>query len=231
MRLLIAEDNRELANTLQMMLKHQKYLVDVVHDGQEALEYAGQSQYDGIILDVMMPKLDGFQVLELLRSRGNHTPVLFLTARCALQDRVQGLDLGADDYLTKPFSQVELLSRVRAMLRRSSSYTPELLAYGNLRLDRTAFELSTPHGRVPLSTKEYQLMELFLREPRRVFSIDLLMETVWGWDSDTSSSVVWTYVGMLRKKLTELQADVQIRSQRGVGYCVTQNPPEPAADT
>lgn len=218
MRLLVAEDVHELSSVLKTLLEHNHYTVDTVDNGKDALSYALSGAYDGILLDIMMPGMDGISVLRELRRQGLHTPVLLLTARSDLDDRVAGLDAGADDYLPKPFATSELLARVRALLRRSSDYVDDVLTVGNLCLNCTAYELSTPHGLIHLTNKEFQLLECFMRNPKRVFTADELMERIWGWDSDTEINVVWTNISYLRRKLEQLGATVGIRSIRGVGY-------------
>lgn len=222
MRLLIVEDEREIAKTIQTILEHSRYAADVVYDGSEALDYILSGAYDGILLDIMLPGKDGLQLLRECRAKGVSTPVLLLTARGEVEDRVTGLDAGADDYLPKPFAVSELLARVRALLRRSGSYTADVLTVGNLRLDRTTYELSTPKQTVRLNNKEYQLLEFFMCNPRKVLSTDLLMEHIWGWESRAEINVVWTNIAYLRRKLDQLEASVEIRLVRGAGYCLTE---------
>ena len=218
MRLLIAEDVHELSSVLKTLLEHSHYTVDTVGNGTDALSYALTGVYDGILLDIMMPGMDGLSVLRELRRRGVRTPVLMLTARSDLEDRVTGLDAGADDYLPKPFATTELLARIRALLRRSGDYIDNVITVGNLRLDCTAYELSTPQGVIHLGNKEFQLMECFMRSPKKVFTADELMERIWGWDSESEINVVWTNISYLRRKLEQLGSTVGIRSIRGVGY-------------
>lgn len=222
MRLLIVEDEREIAKTIQTILEHSKYAVDVVYDGDEAIDYILSGVYDGILLDIMLPGKDGLEVLRECRAKGISTPVLLLTARGEVEDRVTGLDAGADDYLPKPFAVSELLARVRALLRRSGSYMADVLSVGNLRLDRATYELATPKQTVRLNNKEYQLMEFFMRNPRKVLSTELLMEHIWGWDSRAEVNVVWTNIAYLRRKLDQLEASAEIQLVRGVGYCLTE---------
>lgn len=220
MRILLAEDEVSIARALQVMLERNKYTVDVVCNGLEALDYMGQFSYDALILDIMMPGLDGISVLKQARADGISTPALFLTAKGEVEDRVAGLDAGADDYLPKPFATDEFLARVRALTRRSSTYIHTVLSLGNLCLDANTYALSVGERALPLSNKEYQLMELFLRHPGQVFSTEHLMDRIWGVDSDTGSDVVWTYMGFLRKKLRQLGADIEIRTIRGAGYAL-----------
>lgn len=218
MKLLLAEDEIAMAEAVVDILNYHHYTVDAVHNGEDALHYARSQRYDGIILDIMMPKMDGLQVLTLLRREGNTTPVLLLTAKAEVEDRISGLDAGADDYLPKPFVMGELLSRVRAMLRRRDTYTPNNLSIANLRLDQSRFALESPSGSCSLSRLEYQLMELFMANPGITFSADSLLERVWGCDSDAEVGSVWVYISYLRKKLAALNAEVEIRSKRGLGY-------------
>lgn len=200
MRLLLAEDERELSNALVAILKHNKYSVDAVYDGEEALEYLDADNYDGVILDIMMPKVDGLEVLRQIRAEGNKIPVLMLTAKSEIDDRVKGLDFGADDYLTKPFATKELLARIRSITRRQSDMTDTVLEMGNTTLSRTTFELSTGTETTVLANKEFQIMELLMANQKQFFSADRMMEKIWGFDSDADMSVVWVYISNLRKK-------------------------------
>ena len=219
MRLLIAEDELEISKVLKMVLEQQKYAVDVVDNGADALDYILDGDYDGVILDLMMSRMDGIEVLRRLRAEENATPVLVLTARSEVSDRVEGLDAGADDFLPKPFAITELLARVRAMLRRRANYVPDVLKLGNLSLDCGRYQLYTGgERRVQLSGKEFQLMEYLMRNPKRIFSTQELMERIWGWNSEAEINVVWTNIAYLRRKLRELNATAEIRSVRGAGY-------------
>lgn len=218
MRILVAEDESSIARALKALLEKNKYTVDVVDNGTDALAYITFSPYDALVLDIMMPGMDGIQVLRAARTQGVATPALFLTAKSQVEDRVAGLDAGADDYLPKPFASAEFLARVRALTRRSSTYVPSVLTVGNVSLDCSQYDLSTPEGCIRLSNKEYQLMELFMRHPRQVFSSDHLMERIWQADSDAEIDVIWTYIGFLRKKLKQLNANVEIKTIRGAGY-------------
>lgn len=221
MRLLIAEDELEISKVLKMVLEQQKYAVDVVDNGADALDYILDGDYDGVILDLMMPRMDGIEVLRRLRAEENATPVLVLTARSEVSDRVEGLDAGADDFLPKPFAITELLARVRAMLRRRANYVPNVLKLGNLSLDCGRYQLYTGgERRVQLSGKEFQLMEYLMRNPKRIFSTQELMERIWGWNSEAEINVVWTNIAYLRRKLRELNATAEIHSVRGAGYCM-----------
>ena len=218
MRILLAEDEVAMSEAVVDILDYHHYAVDAVYNGADALDYARSQNYDGIILDIMMPRMDGIEVLRRLRSEGNRTPVMLLTAKGEVEDRIRGLDAGADDYLPKPFAMGELLARLRAMLRRRESYVPDVLELGNVALDPARFELRCG-GRVQsLSKLEYQIMELLMRNPGMTFSAETLLERVWGCDSDAGVGAVWVYISYLRKKLTALGADVEIASRRGLGY-------------
>ena len=224
MRLLFAEDDRDLGQAVKALLEHSGYSVDVVTDGRDALDYARCGGYDGLILDWMMPGLDGIQVLTRLRSAGVAAPCLMLTARDAVEDRVTGLDAGADDYLPKPFATSELLARLRAMLRRKAEYVPDVVRFADLELDRASMELRCGAKSAKLSNKAFQLMELLVERPRAVHSVEKIMERIWGWDSEAEINVVWVNISLLRKQLKELGAHVEIRATRGVGYSLEQVP-------
>ena len=218
MRLLLAEDEEALSKALVTILKHNNYAVDAVFDGQQALDYLECGIYDGLILDLMMPKVDGITVLKTIRRKGNKIPVLILTAKSEVDDKVFGLDCGADDYLTKPFVTKELLARIRAMTRRQSDLQDNALVYGDLRLDRTSFELISQKVKLLLTAKEFQIMEMFMMNPKCILSAEQLMDRVWGLESETEISVVWTYISYLRKKLKTLDSSVTIKAVRNVGY-------------
>lgn len=218
MRILIAEDEVEIAKALKVMLERSKYSVDIVHNGIDALDYITTSAYDAIVLDIMMPGMDGLAVLEKARAEGVATPVLFLTAKGQLEDRVAGLNAGADDYLPKPFATAELIARVKALTRRSDAYAPVVLSLGNTKLNCNSYELSCCGKPIRLNNKEYQMMELFIRHPNQIFSTEHLMEKIWGLDSEAEINVVWTYIGFLRRKLKQLGADVEIKTVRGAGF-------------
>ena len=220
MRILIAEDEVTIARALKVMLEKNKYAVDMVHNGNDALDYIQATTYDALVLDIMMPGKDGIEVLKAARAEGNTTPALFLTAKAEVADRVAGLDAGADDYLPKPFAASEFLARVRALTRRSSSYASSVLRFGNVTLDCSQYLVKTALGEARLNNKEYQLMELFFRHPRQVFSSEHLMEKVWGLDSEAEIDVVWTYIGFLRRKLKQIGAEIEIRTIRGAGYAL-----------
>ena len=218
MRLLLAEDERELSNALVTILKKNNYSVDAVYNGEDALDYLEAENYDGVILDIMMPKRDGISVLKCLRERGSKLPVLMLTAKSEVDDRVLGLDSGADDYLTKPFATKELLARVRAMTRRQADVTETVLRFGNIRLNRATFELSCERGSFRLANKEFQMMEILMANPNALISTDRFMEKIWGYDSEAEINVVWVYISYLRKKLSAIGANVNIRAARKMGY-------------
>ena len=224
MKLLYAEDERSLSEAVVDVLEYNKYRVDAVYDGQEALDYADNDQYDGIILDVMMPKKSGLEVLRTLRARGDRTPILLLTAKAEVEDRIEGLDLGADDYLSKPFAMGELLARIRAMLRRREEFTPDLLTLGNLSLDRQSYTLSVGDRRVLLPKLEFQMMEIFLLNRGIYLSTEDLLVKVWGYDTDAEIGIVWVYISYLRKKLANLGANVVIKAKRNIGYTLEQIP-------
>lgn len=218
MRLLLAEDEKELSNALVTILKHNNYSVDAVYDGLEALDYLQAENYDGVILDIMMPKMDGITVLKKLRERGSDLPVLMLTAKSEIDDRVLGLDSGADDYLTKPFATKELLARIRAMTRRQAEVTDNILNFGNIKLNRATYELSSESESFRLANKEFQMMEMLMTNPRILISTERFMDKIWGYDSEAEINVVWVYISYLRKKLSALDANVVIKATRGVGY-------------
>lgn len=217
MKVLLAEDERELSSIVVKALKANNIIVDAVFDGQEALIYLDMYEYDCVILDIMMPKLDGISTLKKLRAKGNNVPVIILTAKSEIDDRVVGLDSGADDYLSKPFAIKELLARIRALSRRKGEVKCEV-CMGNTVLDTTSFELCSPKGKVRLTAKEFQLMELLLNNPTKIFASDYLMDKIWGYESDAEMNVVWVYISALRKKLVELESNLVLKSMRGLGY-------------
>ena len=218
MKLLLAEDEKALSRALKVILEKNHYTVDAVYDGAEALEYALYQNYDAVILDWMMPKADGITVLRKMRMRGVKTPVLLLTARSEIDDKVTGLDSGANDYLTKPFDAKELLARLRVLTRAGAPAADPGLHVGNTVLDTAGFVLEGPSSRVVLPNKEYQMLEMLLRHPGKYVSADQFMERIWGFDSDTEQSVVWVNISALRKKLISVGSNVVIRMQRGIGY-------------
>ena len=218
MRLLLAEDETSLSKAIVTILEKNNYSVDAVYNGEDALIYLESDNYDGVILDVMMPKLDGFSVLKRLRAQGNMIPVLILTARDQVHDKVLGLDSGANDYLTKPFSTRELLARIRAMTRSQTAHPDSQLHFGNITLNRASFELSSQNGSFRLANKEFQLMEILMSNPHHLVSTERLLEKIWGYDSDVEINVVWVYISYLRKKLAALHANIQIKALRNAGY-------------
>lgn len=218
MRLLLAEDERELSKALSTILKHNLYTVDTVFDGEEALAYIENGNYDGVILDIMMPKIDGISVLKIIRSKGINVPVLILTAKSEVDDKVIGLDCGANDYLTKPFSIKELLARIRAMTRIKTEAVDSLLKFGNVTLNRVTFELSTAYGSYRLANKEFQIMEMFMSNPKNLISTERILEKIWGYDTETEVSVVWVYISYIRKKLASINSNIYIKATRNLGY-------------
>ena len=224
MRILIAEDERNLAEALSVFFEKNQFSVDTVFDGQAAYDYAVSGGYDAIILDVMMPRLDGVEVLRRLRAEQIRTPVMMLTAKAQKDDRITGFNAGADDYLPKPFEPDELICRVRAMLRRAGDYKPTALTYADLTLDAATGRLSCGEQAVRLSGREFQVMELFLRAPQVVLSAERILERVWGWDSDAEINVVWVHISNLRKKLKNLGSRVSIYANRGMGYVLEVRP-------
>lgn len=218
MRLLLAEDEKALSKALTAILERNNYSVDAVYDGQSALEYLETDNYDGVILDIMMPKVDGLTVLRKVREKGNLIPILLLTAKSEVDDKVEGLDAGANDYLTKPFHSKELLARIRAITRTQAAQTTSKLTFGNVTLDQATFELSTTKGSFRLANKEFQMLELMMSNPHQLISSERFLEKIWGYDSDTEINVVWVYISYLRKKLTALHADIQIKATRNAGY-------------
>lgn len=218
MRLLLAEDERDLSRALTAVLRHNNYSVDAVDNGKDALDYLENGVYDGAILDIMMPKMDGLTVVRRIREGGNNVPILLLTAKSEIEDRVTGLDSGADDYLTKPFSMKELLARIRAMTRRQAQVTNSVLTAGDIRLDRSNYQLICGEKVVRLVGKEYQMFEMLMRHPGQIVTVEQFMETIWGYDSDTDNTIIWTYISRLRRILSQLGSSVKLRSTRGLGY-------------
>ena len=218
MRLLFAEDEKSLSRAVTAILEKNKFSVDAVYDGQDALDYLRAGNYDGAILDIMMPKLDGIEVLRTIRAEGIRIPVLMLTAKSEVDDKVLGLDSGANDYLTKPFSTKELIARIRAMTRAQTAQQSRVLTFGNLTLDQSTYVLAGPDGSCRLANKEFQILETLMANPHHLISSERLLEKIWGYDSDAEINVVWVYISYLRKKLAALNADVQIKATRNAGY-------------
>ena len=218
MRLLFAEDEKSLSRAVTAILEKSNFSVDAVYDGQDALDYLRAGNYDGAILDIMMPKLDGIEVLKTIRAEGSRIPVLMLTAKAEVDDKVLGLDLGANDYLTKPFSTKELLARIRAMTRAQTAQQSSVLSFGNITLDQSTYLLAGPGGSFRLANKEFQMLETLMANPHHLISSERFLEKIWGYDSDAESNVVWVYISYLRKKLAALNANVQIKATRNTGY-------------
>ena len=217
MRILLAEDERSLSRVLVTIFQRNHYSVDAVYNGEDALDYLQTGNYDAAVLDIMMPGMDGITVLKKARSSGNRIPILMLTAKGEVDDKVLGLDSGANDYLPKPFDTKELLARLRA-ITRSPDRADVRLHMGNISLDRSTFELSSPCGSFRLANREFQMMEYLMSNPGRVISTQRFMEKIWGYDSEAEMNVVWVYLSCLRKKLAALHADIQIRASRNAGY-------------
>ena len=218
MRLLLVEDERELSNALVAILTRNNYSVDAVYDGEDALYYLETENYDAVILDIMIPKIDGIEVLKTIRKEGNKIPVIMLTAKSEIDDRVVGLDSGADDYLTKPFASKELLARLRALTRRGEQLTENIVTVGNISLNRTTFELFSDSGNFRLANKEYQLIEMLMVNQNQLIPTERFMEKIWGYDSEAEINVVWVHISFLRKKLQQLHAIIQIKANRNMGY-------------
>jgi len=218
MRLLLAEDEREMSDALCAVLKHSNYTVDAVYNGEDALDYLRTEIYDGAILDIMMPKKSGIEVLKAARSEGLKVPILLLTAKSEVEDKVLGLDAGADDYITKPFAIKELLARIRVMTRRKTESADSLLTFGNIALDTLTFELKNGDKAVRLANKEFQILQMMLSNPGQIISTEKFMDKIWGWDSETELNVVWVYISYLRKKLSSIEANVKISAVRNIGY-------------
>lgn len=220
MRLLLAEDEKSLSHALVTILEKSHYSVDAVYDGQEALEYLESEAYDGLILDIMMPKVDGITVLKTIRKQGNKIPVLILSAKSEIEDKVDGLDAGANDYLAKPFDARELLARIRVITRVNTESNDSLIRFGHVTLNRKTYVLKGEKAEFKLANKEFQMMELLMANPHQVLSTDRIFEKIWGYESDTEINIVWVYIAYLRKKLVKMHADIEIKAYRNVGYSV-----------
>ena len=218
MRILVAEDDLKLLKSLMHIFEMNHYVVDGVTNGNDAFDYASSDEYDGLVLDIMMPGMDGLTLLKKLRAGGITTPALFLTARTETEQKIEGLDAGADDYLPKPFSTGELLARVRAMLRRKDNFTPDMLAFGTLYLNRSTYELVYGSKACALSGKEFQVMEMLMQNPSAIVTAEQLITHIWGWDTSVDTSVVWVHISNIRKKLEVLSAPVSIKFVRNAGY-------------
>ena len=220
MRLLLAEDEKSLSHALVTILEKSHYSVDAVYDGQEALECLESEAYDGLILDIMMPKVDGITVLKTIRKQGNKIPVLILSAKSEIEDKVDGLDAGANDYLAKPFDARELLARIRVITRVNTESNDSLIRFGHVTLNRKTYVLKGEKAEFKLANKEFQMMELLMANPHQVLSTDRIFEKIWGYESDTEINIVWVYIAYLRKKLVKMHADIEIKAHRNVGYSV-----------
>lgn len=218
MKLLYAEDEKSMSEAVTDILEYHNYTVDAVYNGNDALDYANTEHYDGIILDIMMPGINGIEVLQRLRKSGNRTPILLLTAKAEIEDKIEGLDAGADDYLPKPFNMRELLARVRAMLRRREEFTPDILKVGNISLNMQSYELSGNGQSFILPKLEYQMLELLMLNKGIYLSTEDLLIKVWGYETDAEIGVVWVYISYLRKRLSALNANVKIKAKRNIGY-------------
>ena len=218
MRLLLAEDERSLSRALVTILNRNGFEVEAVYDGKAALEAIESGNYDGAVLDIMMPKMNGLEVLKTIRDKKNLIPILMLTAKAEIDDKVEELDLGANDYLTKPFAAKELLARIRTMIRTQTTQTESILHVGNITLNRATFELTSPTGSFRLANKEFQMMELLMRRQGQFISTEQFMERIWGYECDSEINVVWAYISYLRRRLASLGADVKITASRGRGY-------------
>ncbi len=220
MRLLLAEDEKELSAALTAIFKHNNYSVDAVYNGEDALDYLQTDLYDAAILDIMMPKMDGLTVLKKIREQGSNVPIIMLTAVSGVDNKVTGLDLGADDYLTKPFSTKELLARVRAITRRKEDLTNSVLTFADLNLNRATYELSCGDEHIKLSNKDFQMLEMLMVSPGQIISTEQFMDKIWGYDSNAELNVVWVYISNLRKKLNQIHSEVTIKATRNLGYSV-----------
>lgn len=217
MRILIVEDEKALSRVLVKIFEKNYYSVDAVYNGQKALDYIATGNYDIVLMDVMMPIMDGITALKKIRADGNQIPVLLLTAKSEVDDKVMGLDSGANYYITKPFDTKELLAAVRAITRKEEQ-TDNRLHFGNITLDTSTYELASDTDSIKLTNKEFQMMEMFMSNPKILVSADTLMERIWGYDSDSEINVVWAYISYLRKKLKNLNANFTIKSSRNSGY-------------
>ncbi|MBR3244490.1 MAG: response regulator transcription factor [Parasporobacterium sp.] len=217
MKLLLAEDTQDLNRAVSALLEHENYIVDKAFDGEEALEYIKKESYDAIVLDIMMPKKDGLEVLKEIRNRHIMTPVLLLTAKAEVDDRVAGLDAGADDYLPKPFAMKELLARIRSMIRRHDTYEDRTISYADVTLNPSGCVLEARNS-VRLSIKEYELMEVFLANPDLDFSTEHLLEKVWRHENGAQKDTVWLYISYLKGKLSSVGSEVTIEGHKGGSF-------------
>ncbi len=220
MNVLLVDDEKDLVNALSAILKQHHYTVDCAYNGEDGLEYALSGIYDVIVLDVMMPKMNGFETLKAMRAKKIETPVLMLTAKSDLNDKIDGLNFGADDYITKPFETQELLARIKALLRRGARYKDNVLELGNTLLDRDTFELVVGDKKITLGKKEFQIMEILMINANKCVEKERLIEKIWGYDSDAEYNTIEVYISFIRKKLAAINSDAEIKSLRGVGYTV-----------
>lgn len=221
MKLLLAEDDRDVSRGVTTLLERSGYTVDAVTNGADALIYLENGDYDAAILDILIPHMNGLEVLAEIRRRGIGIPVMMLTALGELDDRVAGFDAGADDYLPKPFAGRELISRVRALLRRTESFTPDVLSFGDVTLDSSTYQLSCHDRSMRLGNKGFQVMQMLMRHPKKVISAEEFMEHIWGWDAEAEINVVFTNISFLRKNLAQIGSEVKIRVIRGAGYLLS----------
>lgn len=224
MKILIVDDEKQLAEALAEILKRHNYVADSVFDGEAGVDYALSGVYDLIILDVMLPKKSGLEVIKEIRKNKVSVPVLMLSAKSEVPDKIAGLDFGADDYLTKPFSSEELLARVRALTRRKGMVTGDVLEMGNLKLDKNTLELSANEKKVKLGLKEFQVLEILISNRSHIMSKEKLIEKVWGYDFEGEYNILEVYISFLRKKLTAIGSDQEIKASRGVGYYMEERP-------
>jgi len=218
MRILIVEDEIALSNVLSEILKKNNYAVDAVYDGADGLDYAVSGLYDAILLDIMLPKMNGLEMLQALRSQGHSTPVLLLTAKSEIEDKVKGLDCGADDYITKPFATDELLARVRSVLRRKDVFISNEQSFGDLTINKNMLKIATKKDEIKMSLKEYQILEMLFINPNQIISKEQFVEKIWGYDFDGEYNSVEVYISFVRKKLAAIGSKVKIKAHRGVGY-------------
>lgn len=223
MRILIVEDEHSLADAVTAILKKEQYFVDAVYDGRDGLDYAMSGIYDLILLDIMLPKMNGLDVLKEIRKNNISTPVMLLTARTEIDDKIKGLDCGADDYLTKPFNKGELLARVRALTRRKGEIPSNELAFGDIILNQSTYELSCGTLSVKLGAKEFRIMQMLMFAPKNIISKDEFIEKIWGYDSEAEYNSIEVYISFLRKKLGAIKSTIQIKASRGIGYYIEEN--------
>ena len=219
MRILIADDEIELATALAKILRKNNYSVDITNDGEEALLRFEQESYDAIILDIMMPKIDGIEVLKTIRKTNKNIPIMMLTAKTEVEDKVLGLDSGANDYLEKPFDTRELLARLRNITKQKEEVDNKL-TLGNISLNRKTFELEGNNKSIKLTNKEFQMMEMLMQNKKIVISAQQLIDKIWGDDLNADNNVIWVYISYLRKKLLTLSANIEIKATRNIGYCL-----------